>query len=119
MTWSQENIYRIYTKVTQKATTDEEFRQDLLENPQSAIKQLTGKTLPDNYKIRILEKDPNYDAMFVLPKLSADELNLDDLDNVAGGLASECRVQVETICGVVDGSGEIQHKNVSPMNSNR
>ncbi|MDR0691005.1 MAG: NHLP leader peptide family RiPP precursor [Streptococcaceae bacterium] len=101
MPWSQEEINEIYEKAIQKATTDEEFRRELLNDPKTTIEKLTGKTLPDDYTIKVVENadpnysDPNYTATFVLPSSSTGELNLDDLDNVAGG---------SNICGAQAGS---------------
>jgi hypothetical protein len=85
MSWTQEEMNEVYAKVMQKATADEEFRKELLENPKVAIEKLTGETLPDDYKIKVLENDPNYTATFVLPDVREDDLNIDDLENVAGG----------------------------------
>jgi hypothetical protein len=85
MAWTQEEMNEVYAKVMQKATTDEELRQELLENPKTAIEKLTGEALPDDYKIKVLENDPNYAATFVLPDMRSADLDLDDLENVAGG----------------------------------
>jgi hypothetical protein len=117
MSWSQENIYKIYAKVMQKATIDEEFRKELLQSPNQAVAKLIGEELPDDFKIKVLERDPNYTATFVLPELLVDELDFDDLDNVAGG-ASQCTVQGISFCGVVMGE-EDQNKSISPTNSNK
>ncbi|MDR1472991.1 MAG: hypothetical protein LBI41_00280 [Lactobacillales bacterium] len=77
-----------------KITTDVEFRQALLKDPKPAIEKLTGKKLPEDLKIKFVEKDlgeteknSSDTKIFVLPKLhsSGEELNLDDLENVAGG----------------------------------
>lgn len=100
MSWTNEEINEIYEKVMQKARTDEEFRQELLVNPNQAIAKLTNKALPDGFAVKVLENDPNYNATFVLPDLSTGELDLDDLDNVAGGLSvavviSLCAVAVQ------------------------
>ncbi|MDR0691007.1 MAG: NHLP leader peptide family RiPP precursor [Streptococcaceae bacterium] len=97
MSWTQEEMNEVYAKVMQKATTDEEFRQELLENPKSAIERLTGEKLPDDYKIKVLENDPNYTATFVLPDLRND-LDIDDLENVAGGFA-DCYGEGANGCG--------------------
>ncbi|MDR0691008.1 MAG: NHLP leader peptide family RiPP precursor [Streptococcaceae bacterium] len=85
MSWTQEEMNEVYAKVMQKATTDEEFRQELLENPKLAIEKLTGEAFPDDYKIKVLENDPNYTATFVLPDIRSANLDIDDLENVAGG----------------------------------
>jgi hypothetical protein len=97
MVWTQEEMNEVYAKVMQKATTDEEFRKELLDSPKSAIEKLTGEALPDDYKIKVLENDPNYTATFVLPS-SAGELNIDDLENVAGG-----NIEL-TACGALAGN---------------
>jgi hypothetical protein len=97
MSWTQEEMNEVYAKVMQKATADEEFRKELLENPKVAIEKLTGETLPDDYKIKVLENDPNYTATFVLPDLRTD-LDLDDLENVAGGLG-DCAGKDGNLCG--------------------
>ncbi|MDR1473255.1 MAG: NHLP leader peptide family RiPP precursor [Lactobacillales bacterium] len=101
MAWSQEEMNEVYAKVMQKATTDEIFREELLNNPKSAIEKLTGEILPDDYKIKVLENDPNYTATFVLPDLKPD-LDLDDLENVAGGFSDcygEGAGQGANVCG--------------------
>ncbi|MDR1522120.1 MAG: NHLP leader peptide family RiPP precursor [Streptococcaceae bacterium] len=85
MSWTQETINEVYAKVMQKATTDEEFREELLNNPNKTIEKLTGEKLPDDFKVKILENDPNYTATFVLPNMRSTDLNIDDLENVAGG----------------------------------
>jgi hypothetical protein len=115
MLWSQENIYKIYAKVVQKATIDEEFRKELLQSPNQAVAKLIGEELPDDFKIKVLERDPNYDAMFVLPELLVNELDFDDLDNVAGGVSDggQCHGQGINICGVVMGE-TTQDKNINP-----
>ncbi|MDR3156710.1 MAG: NHLP leader peptide family RiPP precursor [Lactobacillales bacterium] len=86
MAWTQDEINGVYSKVMQKATTDEEFRKELLANPNAAISKLTGEALPEDYKIKVLENDPNYTATFVLPNLSSGEVDINELETVAGGL---------------------------------
>ncbi|MDR3156707.1 MAG: NHLP leader peptide family RiPP precursor [Lactobacillales bacterium] len=85
MAWTPEEVNEIYAKVMQKATTDESFRSELLANPNAAISKLTGEPLPEDYKIKVLENDPNYTATFVLPNLSTGEIDLDNLEKVVGG----------------------------------
>jgi hypothetical protein len=91
MAWTQEEASEIYVRAMQKAATDEEFRTKLLKNPKGTLEELTGKSLPDNYKIRVIEEGTNEDVTntniptFILPKQKRNELDLDDLDRVAGG----------------------------------
>lgn len=102
MVWTKEEINEVYEKVIQKAATGEDFRKSLLADPKVAIENLTGKDLPDEYTIAVVENadphysDPNYTATFVLPSSSTGELDLDDLDHIAGGT---------NICGAQVGGG--------------
>ena len=96
MAWTQEKINEIYVKVQQLAVTDEEFRAELLKDSSAAIKKLAGEELPENFKIKVIENDPQYAATFVLPPMASDELGDEDLEAVAGGA---CAGNVEGFCG--------------------
>lgn len=85
MTWTQEKINEVYTKVQRTAVTDEEFRAELLKDPNAAIGKLAGEELPQDFKVKVIENDPKYAATFVLPPMADDELSDDELDSVAGG----------------------------------
>lgn len=85
MEWTQDKINEIYVKVQKLAVTDEEFREALLADPKAAIDKAAGITLPDDFKIKVIENDPGYAATFVLPDMLSDELGDEDLDMVAGG----------------------------------
>lgn len=85
MAWSQEKINEIYVKIQKMAVTDEEFRKELLENTNAAIEKVAGQKLPEDFKIKVIENDPSYQATFVLPPMVADELDDSELDMVAGG----------------------------------
>jgi len=86
MAWTQQKVDETYRKVVTLATTDEDFRRELLQNPNMAIERITGESLPENYSIKVIESDPAYFATFVLPPFTMGELSDDELDNVAGGL---------------------------------
>ena len=66
MAWTREKIDEVYLKTQQMSAMDEEFREELLKNPNEAI-------------------DPNYSATFVLPPMISEELDEGALENVAGG----------------------------------
>lgn len=85
MAWTNEEINAIYAKARGKAATDAVFRKNLLANPSKTISELAGKKIPENYKIKVIESDPAYQATFVLPDLISDEMSDDDLKKVAGG----------------------------------
>ena len=86
MAWTQEQINEIYLKVQQLATTDEEFRAELLKDSSAAIEKVAGQPLPDDFKVKVIENDPQYAATFVLPPMLSEELDDGELDQVAGGL---------------------------------
>lgn len=85
--------------------TDEEFRKELLADPNGVIERESGGKLPEGFKVNIIESDPAYTATFVLPDMIGDELEDDELDQVAGGIsviavASACGAAISvTACG--------------------
>ena len=85
MAWTQEEINEIYVKVQHKSAIDEEFREELLKNPNEAIEKLAGEKLPEGFRIKVIENDPAYAATFVLPDMVSGELSENELDEVAGG----------------------------------
>lgn len=95
MAWTQEQINEIFLKVQQLAATDEEFRAELLKDSSSAIEKAAGQPLPDGFKVKVIENDPQYAATFVLPPMESDELDDDALDQVAGGI---CLVDNDGFC---------------------
>ena len=100
MAWTQAEFDEVYKKARAKAGSDAAFRKNLLANPNKAIAALSGKEIPANYKIKVIEADPAYQATFVLPDLVSDEMSDEDLKKVAGGA-----------CGI-HGSGK--ENNVGP-----
>lgn len=85
MAWTQEKINEVYMEVQKLAVTDEEFRKELLDNSSAAIAKVAGEDLPEGFKIKVVENDPQYAATFVLPAMVSDELSSEELDAVAGG----------------------------------
>ena len=88
MAWTQKKIEEVYKQVELKAAQDKDFRQLLLEDPNTAISQVSDEKVPEGLKIKFIEKDPTYNATFVLPDLMSNEIDDDDLDKVAGGLST-------------------------------
>jgi len=85
MAWTQQKIDETYAELLNLAASDESFRAELLEDPNSAIEKLSGETLPDGFSIKIIESDPNYSTTFTLPPLNSRELFDEELEKVAGG----------------------------------
>ncbi len=83
--WTQEEIDATYQKIQAKAATDKDFRQKVLSNPKEAIKEVSGKEVPEDIKLNVIENEPGVDQTFVLPDFVGEELSDEQLDNVAGG----------------------------------
>ena len=81
----EEKVQEIYSKAMRAAVTDEEFRAELLKDPKAAIERLTGESLPENFKLKVMEEDSEYDMTILLPPMLDDELSENELDQVAGG----------------------------------
>ncbi len=85
MSWTQQEMDKVYQEMVNKAMSDEGFRKELLADPNAAISKATGKEVPADYKIRIIEQDPAYQATFILPAFSGEELSESELAEMAGG----------------------------------
>ncbi len=77
---------QVYQQVLRRSMTDEDYRKALLANPAKAIEEETGFAVPADYKVRIVDYDPNYQATYVLPPFAGEDVSAEDLDAVAGGL---------------------------------
>ena len=97
MNFTKEKIGEIYSEVMRAATTDEEFRAALLTDPKGAIKKLTGAELPEGFRLKILEEDPDYDMTILLPPMISDELSGEEAEQVAGGARPFITVDKELI----------------------
>jgi hypothetical protein len=81
-------------EMVKRAQSDLEFRQLCLSEPNIATKQVTGKEVPEGFKLRFVENQ-GADLTIVLPDpIDANaELSDEELEEVAGG---KCGVS----CGV-------------------
>jgi hypothetical protein len=86
MSWTEQEVEKAFMEVKKKAMTDREFRSLLLTDPHRAIEQVTGKEVPSEFAIKVIESDPAYDMTFVLPEKVTEELSDEMLDSVAGGV---------------------------------
>ena len=84
MSWTEEKINQTITDVKKRASEDETFRKLCLDNPDEAIKQISGMEVPEGVKINIIENDTGVDHTIILPTNKA-ELSEQELDSVAGG----------------------------------
>ena len=88
MNWTEEKIKEIYEAAMSAAVTDEEFRAELLTDPKKAIEKLMGAALPEDFKLKVMEEDPEYDMTILLPPMVGDELSEEEMEQVAGGRVS-------------------------------
>jgi hypothetical protein len=81
------NDERALDAVVSRAATDPKFRAALLTEPRQAIQQAFGVRVPDDVRVKFIERPPDVDALIVLPDVRrADgELADADLESVSGG----------------------------------
>jgi hypothetical protein len=105
MSWSQEELEKLYQDMMQLSSTDEEFRKKLLADPNGTLAELGGKPLPEGYKVNIIENDPGYTATCVLPDMLSEELTAEELDQleVDGGWSFFLIGLLLPACGVAVG----------------
>ena len=85
--WTEQEIIDAFSALNKKVVTDREFRDLALSNPNEAVKQLTGKDLPEGMAIKLIEADPEASRTFVLPNFRGEGAELSDkeLEAAAGG----------------------------------
>lgn len=85
MELNKEGMEQCYLQVKKRALIDEDFRKLLIAEPAKAIEEETGVKVPDNYRIRIIDYDPAYQASFFLPPFVGENISDAELDAVAAG----------------------------------
>lgn len=85
MVWTKLEVEKAIDIIRNLASKDAEFRRLCLTDPNEAIRKVTGKEVPDGYRVKLIENQPGYDSTFVLPDLIRSELSDEELDRVAGG----------------------------------
>jgi hypothetical protein len=81
------NQQRALQRILALASTDAHFRQRLLTEPRAAIHDVFGITIPSTFRIKFVERDPDVDALIVLPdpKPADGALTDQELEWVSGG----------------------------------
>ncbi|MFW5781815.1 MAG: NHLP leader peptide family RiPP precursor [Candidatus Muiribacteriaceae bacterium] len=93
--WTPEEVQSTIDKIKSKAATDKEFRKEVLADPKKVIKEVSGKEVPEDFRLKVIENDPGVDDTFVLPNFVGEELSDEQLDDVAGG---RCDCQGQCSC---------------------
>lgn len=79
----------LFRKAVVKAHTDESFKSQLLQNPKSALAQLTGESLPADLDICVHENTSTLRHLVIFIDSASEELSEAELESVAGGVATE------------------------------
>ena len=81
------NEQEFLDNIQRRAAVDGDFRQRLLNEPDSVLAELAEQEIPADFTIRFIEKDESTDALIVLPDMVAEttELSEAQLEAVAGG----------------------------------
>ena len=86
MEWTNEQTQSAINAALKRAATDAEFRKLALQDTNAAVEQMTGKPLPEGFRVRVLER-AGYDVTLVLPDpAQTGELADEELEQVAGGM---------------------------------
>ena len=76
----------LFRKAIAKARADAGFKAQLMQNPKSAIAQLTGESLPEDLDIYVHENTSNLKHLVIFVDSASEELSERELENVAGGI---------------------------------
>lgn len=73
--------------VLARARIDAEFRRGLLSDPRTVIFEAFGVRIPEQFRLRFIEREADVDALVVLPDFrdASMELSEHDLEQVVGG----------------------------------
>lgn len=78
----------LFRKAVAKAYADANFKSQLLQNPKSAIAELTGENLPQNLDICVHENTSTLRHLVIFVDAN-EELSEAELESVAGGVATD------------------------------
>lgn len=67
-----------------RCASDAAFREMALQNPEAALKDVSGKDLPEGFELRLVSNE-GADLTIVLPDPTSGELSDGDLEAVSGG----------------------------------
>lgn len=71
--WTQDEVVDTISQIMERAMVDLEFRQLCIDNPEMAVKKITGKELPKGKSVTFVENKGTHQT-FILPNLLEDDL---------------------------------------------
>lgn len=108
MEWTQEKLENLYQEVNRKAKEEPEFLKELRENPRAALESVAGCKLPNDLRLNFVDGETNHANTYTLPNFTGDEIELNELKDVSGGIsffigASVCAVAISILGCPTDG----------------
>jgi len=86
MSWTQQSFAAAVRQVVHKATSDTAFREQVLKDIHTAVKEVSGREVPQDFKINVVD-GTGYHLTVVLPAFNpSGELSDQELEEVAGGV---------------------------------
>src|SRR5690554_1526567 len=84
LNWTEEKISQTLAEIDRKAREDRDFRQLCLQNPNEAVRRISGREVPTGVQIRFIENEGVH-LTHVLPDYtgSGDELTENELLQVS------------------------------------
>jgi len=98
--------FGIESAIIAKAWSDDNFKQELLNDPKTAIAENFQMQIPDSIEVQVLEELPNtyYFSIPVKPSVSAEgELSDEELEAVAGGWIKIAIQVAQSVWGGIKG----------------
>lgn len=82
----EKSLETVLMSVFHKAVHDQQFRKKCLDDPMRSLREMCGKDVPSELKIRFLEEG-DFHMAIVLPPLqcSSDELSEEEIECIIGG----------------------------------
>ena len=85
--WTKEEMKKALQSAKVKAMQDPNFRSLCIADAAAAVRDISGKDLPGEVKLKFVENDGVH-MTIVLPNMTDGEMSEEDLDKVAGGTLS-------------------------------
>ena len=95
--WTKEELGKTLLEVKKKAMQDADFRRLCLADGAAAVKEIAGKELPEDAKLKFVENDGAH-MIIVLPDMAKGDMSEEDLDRVSGGTCYSENFYCTTVC---------------------
>ena len=83
--WDKESFEEMKAELYERSTNDADFRQLCLNDPNTAVKEVSGMDIPEGLQVKFHSNEPSV-RHFVLPEFApvSQELSEKELDAVSG-----------------------------------